>query len=81
MSCCGKQRESMRGQNTSGGGGEVTPFIPQARDFEYIGSGEMQVIGPLTGTVYTFRGGGARVHIHPADVASLVSIPNLRMLG
>ena len=78
MACCGSQRAAMRGGGANVGGGTGTPWIPRAMDFEYTGSGELQITGPSTGTIYTFRGPGARVRVDEHDVASLVSNPNLR---
>ena len=80
MSCCGSQRESMRSQAPASGAAP-NAFVPQARDFEYTGQGELQVAGPLTGTLYVFRGRGARVRIHNADVASLISVPSLHLVA
>lgn len=81
MSCCGKQRESMRGTASAGASRGPRQFTPQARNFEYTANGELQVLGALTGTLYTFRGRGAQLSIHSSDVASLVSVPSLRMLA
>jgi hypothetical protein len=82
MACCGSQRAALRG----GGGSQIgaaasASFIPRAQEFEYTGAGEMQVTGPFTGTLYTFRGRGARLRVDASDVASFVSIPNLRRIS
>ena len=78
MACCGNQRAAMREGAANVGGGDATPFVPRATDFEFTGSGELQLTGPFTGTIYTFRGQGARLRVDASDVASFVSIPNLR---
>ena len=49
-----------------------------ALEFEYNGSGELRVIGQMTGAVYTFNGNGARAIAQAADAASLALVPGLR---
>lgn len=78
MSCCGKQRAALRQQNTTGGVYAPSAFVPRAMEFEYSGSAQLSVTGPLTGAVYRFRGRGARVRVDGADAASLVSVPGLK---
>jgi hypothetical protein len=82
MACCGSQRAALRGTGGSVGAAEAAgaPFLPRANEFEYTGTGEFEITGPLTGKLYTFRGRGARVRVEPSDVASFVSIPNLRRI-
>jgi hypothetical protein len=80
MACCGSQRAALRGGTANVGMASGTPFVPRAHEFEYTGAGELQVTGPFTGTLYTFRGRGARLRVDASDVASFVSIPNLRRI-
>ena len=80
MACCGSQRAALRGGTANVGMAVGTPFVPRAHEFEYTGAGELQVTGPFTGTLYTFRGRGARLRVDASDVASFVSIPNLRRI-
>jgi len=83
MACCGSQRAALRGAGGSvGAAAEAAgaPFVPRANEFEYAGAGELQITGPLTGKLYTFRGRGARVRVEASDVASFVSISNLRRI-
>ena len=80
MACCGSQRAALRGGGTSVGTAASAPFVPRAHEFEYTGAGELQITGPLTGILYTFRGRGARLRVDASDVASFVSIPNLRRI-
>jgi hypothetical protein len=83
MACCGSQRAALRGGRESvGAAAEAAgaPFLPRANEFEFIGAGEFEIAGPLTGKLYTFRGRGARVRVEASDVASFVSIPNLRRI-
>lgn len=81
MACCGSQRAALRGGAANVGVAAGTAWVPRAQQFEYTGAGELQVTGPFTGTLYSFRGRGARVRIDAADVASFVSIPNLRRIS
>jgi hypothetical protein len=80
MACCGSQRAALRGGTVNGGMAAGTPFVPRAHEFEFTGAGELQMTGPFTGTLYTFRGRGARLRVDASDVASFVSIPNLRRI-
>jgi hypothetical protein len=58
----------------------VVSYTPGSREFEYGGAGELRVVGPMTGSVYTFSGNGSRVSAQAADVASLALIPGLRLV-
>jgi hypothetical protein len=80
MACCGSQRAALRAGTANIGGAAGTPFVPRAHEFEFIGAGELQITGPLTGKLYTFRGRGTRLRVDASDVASFVSIPNLRRI-
>jgi hypothetical protein len=81
MACCGSQRAALRGGGSAGVAATASAsFVPRAQEFEYTGAGELQLTGPLTGKPYIFRGRGARVRIEASDVASFVSIPNLRRI-
>ena len=82
MACCGGQRAALRAGSSVGTAAEAAgaPFLPRANEFEYIGTGDFEITGPLTGKRYLFRGRGARVRVEPSDVASFISIPNLRRI-
>ncbi|HEY3456112.1 MAG TPA: hypothetical protein VGK64_16155 [Bryobacteraceae bacterium] len=80
MACCGGQRTALRAGGSVGAEAAGAPFLPRANEFEYIGTGDFEITGPLTGKRYFFRGRGARVRVEASDVASFVSIPNLRRI-
>jgi hypothetical protein len=74
MACCGSQRAALRVGVANVG----APFVPRAQEFEFTGAGELAITGPMTGKLYIFRGRGTRLRVDASDVASFVSIPNLR---
>ena len=78
MSCCGSQRAAQRHGAVSSGRSAAAPFVTSSLEFEYTGSGQIQVTGPMTGAIYTFNGTGDRVLVHSADVASVATVPALR---
>ena len=82
MACCGGQRAALRAGSSVGAAAEAAgaPFLPRANEFEYLGTGDFEITGPLTGKRYFFRSRGARVRVEASDVASFVSIPNLRRI-
>lgn len=49
--------------------------------FTYLGRTTLTVTGPATGTVYRFATSGARLRIHPRDVAALKKVGPLRAVG
>jgi hypothetical protein len=78
MSCCGSQRAAMRQGSMPSGRSASSNWTPGSLEFEYNGTGELRITGPMTGSVYVFAGNGSRAVVHSADVASLTQIPNLR---
>ena len=81
MSCCGDRRHAAR----SAFAGAARPMgpLPVAPSagpvmFEFAGPRAIVVTGPLTGAVYRFSQTGARLAVHAADAASLISVPGLR---
>ena len=78
MSCCGDQRASFRREAVVSASSHVQHWNPGVTEFEYAGSGQLTVTGPLTGTVYRFISGAGPVRVHAPDAASLVSVPGLR---
>ena len=80
MSCCGSQRAAMRQGGSSSGSRSAAGYSTGALEFEYNGSGDLQVVGPMTGSVYNFSGSGSRVVVQAADAPSLAMNPALRPL-
>ena len=79
MGCCGSQRASFRQQQPiASNSSEASYWTSSTVEFEYSGAGELTVTGPLTGSIYRFRGQGARVPVYGADAPSLVGVPNLQ---
>jgi hypothetical protein len=74
MSCCGSRRAALR-QTTS-----PPSFRSSSLEFEYTGTGELQVVGPMTGTVYTFKGPGARAAVQAADAPAVAMNQMVRPL-
>jgi hypothetical protein len=52
MSGCGSRRAALRQATRPA----VSSYSTGTLEFEYNGSGEMQIVGPMTGTVYTLNG-------------------------
>lgn len=80
MSCCGSQRASISHMTAGSAAPEGRFWNSGAIEFEYSGSGALTVTGPLTGLVYRFLGGGARLLVHGSDAPSFVSVPGLRAI-
>jgi hypothetical protein len=78
MSCCGSKRAAMRNGGTSEATGTAAAYSTGALEFEYDGSGELQVVGPMTGAIYTFSGSGSRAVVQAADAPSVAMNPSLR---
>lgn len=78
MSCCGSQRAAMRQGAAAVGQNSAAGYSTGAMEFEYNGSGELRIAGPMTGAVYSFPGPGARAVVEAADAPSLAIIPALR---
>jgi hypothetical protein len=55
-------------------------FRTSSLEFEYTGTGEIQVVGPMTGTVYTFKGPGSRALVQSADAPAIAMNQTLRPL-
>jgi len=77
MSCCGNKRAALRNGGTSAEAGS-TFYSTGALEFEYNGSGELQVVGPMTGAIYSFPGNGSRAVVQAADAPSVAMNPSLR---
>ncbi len=78
MSCCGSRRAAQRRDAAPEGRNPAAAYSTGPVEFEYSGSGRLEVVGPMTGTRYSFSGGGSRTVVHAADVPSLVMVPSLR---
>jgi hypothetical protein len=78
MSCCGSQRATLRQDFGSGEQSDFQYWTPDATEFEYTGSGELTVTGPLTGTTYRFTANDRRARVHGSDAPSLISVPGLQ---
>ena len=83
MSCCGDRRHAARSASTGAarpaGPLRVAPSASPVM-FELAGRRAIVVTGPLTGAVYRFGQTGARLPVHAADAASLISVPGLRLV-
>ena len=80
MSCCGSKRAALRNGGTSAPAGAAAAYSTGALVFEYNGSGELQVVGPMTGAIYSFPGNGSRAVVQAADAPSVAMNPSLRPL-
>jgi hypothetical protein len=78
MSCCGSKRAAFQQGSSMPPAGEASYWTAAPAEFEYFGSGQLTVTGPLTGTVYHFNSPGARVLVHGSDAPSLLSVPGLK---
>jgi hypothetical protein len=81
MSCCGSQRTALRQESSTQTSGEASYWTSGPVEFEYLGSGQLTVTGPLTGVVYHFASPGARVIVQGSDAPSLLSVPGLKPVG
>ena len=77
MSCCGSQRATLRRDSGPAEQNDFQYWTPDPTEFDYSGSGELTVTGPLTGTVYRFTANDRRVRVHGSDAPSLLSVPGL----
>lgn len=78
MSCCGNQRAGFRSDpGGTSGQSNTQHWNAGPREFEYSGTGQITVTGPLTGTQYRFTN-GTPVRVHASDVPSLATIPGIR---
>jgi hypothetical protein len=81
MSCCGSRRAAYHSVPSSSVPTATASYRPiSATEFEYTGHTQLTVRGSATGVVYRFQAHGQRVSVHGADVASLGSIPSLRVV-
>ena len=78
MSCCGSKRNAFRQESGTLPPSESSYWTSAPAEFEYNGSGQLTVTGPLTGIVYHFAATGARLLIHGPDAPSLLSVPGLK---
>jgi hypothetical protein len=78
MSCCGSNRRPSRQETQAHASGGQSYWTSGPVEFEYVGTGQLSVTGPLTGAVYYFGSHGARVRVHGPDAPSLLSVPGLR---
>ncbi len=79
MSCCGKRRETWRGES---------PQVPRAQAghpgvvyFRYVGGSAITVVGPMTGRVYRFWGAGAAAAADPRDAPAMAAVPHLMQIS
>jgi hypothetical protein len=81
MACCGNQRSAYRQGAAVPAGATPGGFWKSGPvDFEYTGTGEMTVTGPLSGTVYRFSATERRVRVQGDDAPSLAAVPGLRIV-
>jgi hypothetical protein len=79
MSCCGSRRAALRQTTRPAEVKSAAPvYNTSTLEFEYNGSTEMKVVGPMTGTVYTFHGPGSRASVQAADAPSIAMNQTLR---
>ena len=79
MSCCGSKRAALRNGGTPVASGSAS-YSTGALEFVYNGSGELQIVGPMTGAIYSFPGNGSRAVVQAADAPSVAMNPSLRPL-
>jgi len=68
----------MRQGAAIGGRGSAARYSTGALEFEYNGSGELRIVGPMTGAIYHFPGNGSRAMVQAADAPSLAMNAALR---
>jgi hypothetical protein len=83
--CCGRNREAARAAIIAGGTGrnarneaQVPVTAVSSIMFEFLGSGEMVIRGPVSARVYRFSGNGDRVRVDPRDRPGLLGLRTLR---
>jgi hypothetical protein len=83
--CCGRNREAARAAIMAGGSrraataSAATPAPPTSVImFEFVGSGELTIRGPVSAQVYRFRQPGDRVTVDPRDRPGLLGLRMLR---
>jgi hypothetical protein len=83
--CCGRNREAARAAIVAGGAGRnrsnAAPVPAAATSsimFEFLGSGEVMIRGPVSARVYRFSGNGDRVRVDPRDRPGLMGLRTLR---
>ena len=81
MSCCGSRRTAVRQEPAAPTSGEAVYWTSGPVEFEYLGSGQLTVTGPLTGVAYHFASPGTRLLVQGADAPSLLSVPGLKPVG
>jgi hypothetical protein len=81
MSCCGSKRTAYQQVSATPISGAASHWTSGSVEFEYLGSGQLTVTGPLTGVVYHFASPGARVLVQGSDAPSLLSVPGLKPVG
>ncbi len=88
MSCCGKNRESLRrADQPAGQAAPAAPkpagpayVMPAPREvyFQYTGQTSLTVIGPMTRARYVFAHPGAVEAVDSRDAPSFSAVPHLR---
>lgn len=81
MSCCGSKRAAVGQVSATPTHGAAGHWTSGPVEFQYLGSGQLTVTGPLTGVVYHFASPGARVIVQGSDAPSLLSVPGLKPVG
>jgi hypothetical protein len=82
--CCGSARAAARvaamgaGQPAAASAGNRSTSATSVAVFEYVGSGETRIRGPVSGRIYYFRRPGDRLRVDPRDRPGLASLPELR---
>lgn len=82
--CCGSARAAARvaamgtPQPAATSVGSRTASASSVTMFEYVGSGQARIRGPVSGLIYYFRRSGDRLRVDPRDRPGLASLPSLR---
>lgn len=83
--CCGRNREAARAAIIAAGThrnarneAPVPATAVSSIMFEFLGSGEMVIRGPVSARVYRFSGNGDRVRVDPRDRPGLMGLHTLR---
>jgi hypothetical protein len=80
MSCCGGKRREWQASQT------FQPLSSPAPEesgvvFEYVGPTGLSLRGPISGRPYRFDSPGARVTIDRRDAASIMAVPNVKVVS
>ncbi|HYN83077.1 MAG TPA: hypothetical protein VES88_16475 [Gemmatimonadaceae bacterium] len=82
--CCGSNRAAARAAAIAASAGTKASVGAAAASatsvimFEYVGTGEAAIRGPVSDQVYRFGGPGDRLRVDPRDRPGLAALASLR---